>query len=222
VYLKTHYSKLIDSKNIQYYPLKLDTLKFTRKQDSLLQLVTKQIRENQLVTDRIDKKTNIIYVNVSDKNERWAYLFSKMLISNSIDLYMDLKVGKLVETEKALIRKKDSVRGLLDGTISTLAIEADLNNHIPLLRYKTNQSKKQIDVEMLTAIYGDIIKNLEITRFTKSQEEPIIEIIDEPLMPLEKSKFGKSKGAVLGGITAFLLITIYLIGNKILRGMLQN
>jgi len=70
-------------------------------------------------------------------------------------------------------------------------------------------------------MYGDIVKNLEITRFTKSQEEPIIEIIDEPLMPLEKVQFGKMKGILIGGFLAAFLVTGLLIGRKVLKGVMN-
>jgi uncharacterized protein involved in exopolysaccharide biosynthesis len=74
---------------------------------------------------------------------------------------------------------------------------------------------------MLTAMYGDIVKNLEITRFTKSQEEPIIEIIDEPLLPLEKTQFGKLKGILIGGFLAAFLLTGVLIVRKVLKGIMS-
>ena len=220
-YIKIHYAESLKEKKIKLFPKSLDTKQNNRSQDSLLQVITKQIREKQLVSDRIDKKTNIIFLEVKDENEQWAFLFSRMLINHAIDLYMELKVGKLMETENTLLRKKDSIRSLLDGSLTSLAVESDLNSHTPLMRHKTNQAKKQIDVQMLTALYGDIVKNLEITRFSKSQEEPIIEIIDEPIMPLEKTQFGKLKGLMIGGFLAGFLITLVLIVIKLLKGIMN-
>jgi hypothetical protein len=180
-----------------------------------LLLITKNIREKQLVADRADKKNTIINLEVKDQNEQWAFLFSKMLVQHAIDLYMEIKVGKLIATEQDLTRKRDSIRGLLDGSITTLAIETDLNSHAPLMRYKTKQAKKQVDVEVLKTMYGNIIQNLEMTKFQRSQEEPIIEIIDEPIMPLQSDKFGKAKGVIIGGILSGFLITILYIIRKI-------
>lgn len=37
-------------------------------------------------------------------------------------------------------------------------------------------------------MYSSVIQNLEMTKFQRAQEEPIIEIIDEPILPLVNSK----------------------------------
>jgi hypothetical protein len=216
-YLYNHFEEAIKEKKLKLFPKVLDTLTFTREQDSLLILVTKSIREDQLLADRADKKNTIIKLEVNDENEYWSFLFSKMVVKHAIDLYMEIKVGKLIATEQDLTRKKDSIRGMLDGSITTLAYETDLNSHTPLMRYKTNQAKKQIDMEILKTMYGNIIQNLEMTKFQRSQEEPIIEIIDEPILPLSMEKFGKAKGMLMGGfLTAFLFFG-WLVARRLLK-----
>ena len=220
-YLKNHFEKPIKEKKIKLFPKNLDSITFSREQDSLLLLITKNIREEQVVAERQDKKTTIINLEVKDNNEQWAYLFSKALVKNAIDLYLEIKVGKLMRTELELTQKKDSIRGLLDGSITTLAYETDLNSHTPLMRYKTNQAKKQIDVEVLKTMYGNIIQNLEMTKFQRSQEEPIIEIIDEPILPLSMEKFGKAKGIVIGGFLAGIFIFGWLVFKRLLKTVMN-
>ncbi len=204
-YLKNHFNKALKEKEFKLFPKNLDSLKFSRKQDSLLLLITKNIREKQILAERPDKKTTIINLEVKDNNEQWAYLFSSALVKNAIDLYLEIKIGKLLRTENELTIKRDSIRGLLDGSITTLAFETDMNSHTPLMRYKTRQAKKQIDVEVLKNMYANVIQNLEMTKIQRAQEEPIIEIIDEPILPLKKEKFGLFKGIFLGGVLAGLI-----------------
>lgn len=219
-YVKNHFAKELKENKIALFPKTFDSISSTRAQDSLLLLITKNIREKQLVAERADKKNTIINLEVKDQNEQWALLFSKMLVQHAIDLYMEIKVGKLISTERELTRKRDSIRGLLDGSITTLAIETDLNSHAPLMRYKTKQAKKQVDVEVLKTMYGNVIQNLEMTKFQRSQEEPIIEIIDEPILPLKAENFGKTKGVVLGSLIFILVTLIYAIIQKIIRDVL--
>jgi uncharacterized protein involved in exopolysaccharide biosynthesis len=220
-YVKNHFSEALKEQKITLFPKTFDSINSTRAQDSLLLLITKNIREKQLIAERADKKTTIINLEVKDQDEQWALLFSKMLVQHAIDLYMDIKVGKLIETEKELSRKRDSIRGLLDGSITTLAIETDLNSHAPLMRFKTKQAKKQVDVEILKTMYGNIIQNLEMTKFQRSQEEPIIEIIDEPILPLKMEKFGKVKGIIMGSfLTGFLLLG-FLVVRRFLMALLN-
>jgi uncharacterized protein involved in exopolysaccharide biosynthesis len=220
-YVKNHFSKALKEKKIELFPKTFDSITSTRAQDSLLLLITKNIREKQLIAERADKKTTIINLEVKDQNEQWALLFSRMLVQHAIDLYMDIKVGKLIETEKELSRKRDSIRGLLDGSITTLAIETDLNSHAPLMRFKTKQAKKQVDVEVLKTMYGNIIQNLEMTKFQRSQEEPIIEIIDEPILPLKMEKFGKVKGIMVGGFLSGFFLFGFLVLRKVINGLMN-
>lgn len=208
-YLKNHFKEALKAKKIKFFPIVLDSVQFSRAQDSLLLVITKTIRESQILADRLDKKTTIINLEVKDENEQWAYLFSKALVKNAIDLYLEIKIGKLLRAEEELTQKRDSIRGLLDGSITTLAYETDLNSHTPLMRYKTNQVKKQIDVEVLRSMYANVIQNLEVTKIQRAQEEPIIEIIDEPILPLNKKQFGKLKGIFLGGVLGGILSILY-------------
>ena len=220
-YLKNNFEKALKQKKIKLFPKEIDPLNSTRAQDSLLLLITKNIREGQLVADRTDKKTTIVSLEVTDNNEKWAFLFSKMLVKHAIELYLDIKIGRLLTSELELTRKRDSIRGLLDGSITTLAIETDLSSHAPLMRYKSNQAKKQVDVEVLKSMYSSVIQNLEITKFKRSQEEPIIEIIDEPILPLKVKKFGKAKGIIFGGLLSGFLIIGFLIIRKVLKGIMN-
>ena len=218
-YLKNHFEKPLKEKKIKLFPKDLDSVEFTRRQDSLLLLITKNIRETQIVAERQDKKTTIINLEVKDGNEQWAYLFSKALVKNAIDLYLEIKVGKLMRTERELTQKKDSIRGLLDGSITTLAYETDLNSHTPLMRYKTNQAKKQIDVEVLKSMYANVIQNLEMTKFQRAQEEPIIEIIDEPILPLKSEKFGKVKSIFVFSFVIEILFVLLISLKRYLKSL---
>ena len=216
-YLKNHFEKPLKEKKIKLFPKNLDSVMFSRQQDSMLLLITKNIREEQVVAERQDKKTTIINLEVKDNNEQWAYLFSKALVKNAIDLYLEIKVGKLMRTEFELTQKKDSIRGLLDGSITTLAYETDMNSHTPLMRYKTNQAKKQIDVEVLKSMYANVIQNLEMTKFQRAQEEPIIEIIDEPILPLDVKKIGALLYSFVGFFAVNCCVLILLTIKRIIK-----
>jgi hypothetical protein len=221
-YVKNHFEKGIKENKIKLYPKKLDSVVFNRKQDSLLLLITKNIREKQIFAERLDKKTTIINLDVKDVNEQWAYLFSKALVKNAIDLYLEIKIGKLLRAEQELTNKRDSIRGLLDGSITTLAFETDMNSHTPLMRYKTNQVKKQIDVEVLKNMYANVIQNLEVTKIQRAQEEPIIEILDEPILPLTIEKVGKIKSCIMFGFTFSILLSVILIVKKLFNDILSR
>ena len=67
---------------------------------------------------------------------------------------------------------------------------------------------------MLTAMYGELVKNLELTRFTLDREEPVIEIIDAPSMPLKKEGQGRLLLAVLGSFLFMVLTSVFLLAKS--------
>jgi uncharacterized protein involved in exopolysaccharide biosynthesis len=87
------------------------------------------------------------------------------------------------------------------------------------MRYKTKQAKKQVDVEVLKTMYGNVIQNLEMTKFQRSQEEPIIEIIDEPILPLAKEEFDILYGSFIASMAAIFLCMFYIIIRKYLNSL---
>ena len=49
------------------------------------------------------------------------------------------------------------------------------------------------------------------------RDEPLIQIIDSPRLPLESKKTGKIKGMVIGGFLATLAIILILVLNRIYK-----
>lgn len=59
-------------------------------------------------------------------------------------------------------------------------------------------------------LLGKRIENMEVTKMALLKETPLIQVVDEPVLPLEREKFGKVKEMVLGGLLFGFLIVIYL------------
>jgi uncharacterized protein involved in exopolysaccharide biosynthesis len=47
----------------------------------------------------------------------------------------------------------------------------------------------------------------------------LIQVIDKPILPLKKEKFGKGKGIVMGGFLAGFLVVLFLLLKKMLKGL---
>lgn len=70
-----------------------------------------------------------------------------------------------------------------------------------------------------TAILTELVKQTELAKVTLRKETPLIQVIDRPILPLPKEKFGKAKGIVLGGILAGFLVTLGLILKRIFNSL---
>lgn len=224
------FNKLRDSwqhnpelKNIEFLP-NSNRSKFTLKQDSILGALYKLIISNNIVVDKLDKKLSIISIKVSATNELFAKDFIEVLIKNVSDFYIQTKTKKAYQNVAILQRQTDSVRRALNAAISGVAssIDANPNPNMSLQILKVPSQRRQIDVQANTAILNELVKNLELAKMSLLQETPLIQVIDRPILPLEKVRFGKLKGLILGGLIAVFLTIIILLSIRVYSKILSE
>lgn len=189
---------------------------FSRKKDSILRDIVKYFNKNILTVTKPDKKLSIISVEIKFKDEIFAQLFNQTLVQTVNNFYIQTQTRKTSQSVQVLQHQADSVRAILNSSLGKVAESTDANpNPNPTLKSLTlGSQKKQIDVQANGAIYSEIIKNLEITKISLRQETPLIQLIDEPIIPLETDKVGKVLGAFIGIVAGFFLGIIYIIAAR--------
>jgi len=178
--------------------------KFTVTQDSVVQEITKLIRERQLAVAKPDRKLSIIQVSIASKDEPFAKAFNETLVNKVNTFYLETKTKKTGENLSILQTQADSVRAILDESIGAYASAQDrVPNANPLLSSGTIEGRKrQIDVQATAAVYQEIVKNLEIAKVNHRNNSPLIQIIDSPRFPLKRTEIRLVKGMVFGGVIA--------------------
>jgi hypothetical protein len=199
-YLATHFKEALDENKIDLLPIDLNREKFSRAQDSLLKEVSLEFAEDQLSIAKKDKKASFIDITVKDQSELFAFWMNKLLAEEATQLYVELKVGKMQRSVKILQGKVDSVQRVLDGTMRSAATGMDQSMGLVSNAPRVGTAKKQMEAQMLGTLFGELTKNLELTKFTLEREEPTIEIVDAPTMPLEKFGKGRVKFGFIGGL----------------------
>lgn len=180
---------------------------FSITQDSVVQEISKLIRERQLSVSKPDRKLSIIQVSISSKDEAFAKVFNETLVNKVNTFYFETKTKKTGENLKILQTQADSVRAILDESIGAYASAQDrVPNANPLLSSGTVESRKrQIDVQATAAVYQEVVKNLEIAKVNHRNNSPLIQIIDSPRFPIKRSEIRLVKGMVYGGMIAGLI-----------------
>jgi hypothetical protein len=217
-YLATHFKEALEENKIDFLPLDLDREKFSREQDSLLKLVSLNLSVILTIAKK-DKKASFIDITVKDQSELFAFWINKLLVEEATQLYLELKVGKMKRSLFILQNRVDSVQRLLDGTMLSAATGMDRSMGLVSNAPKVGTAKKQMEAEMLGTLFGELTKNLELTKFTLEREEPTIQIVDAPTMPLEKFGKGRVKFGVIGGFLLGFITLGWLFLRKILRGL---
>ncbi len=212
--LKEEWAKKAETANISF-PLDGIRAKFSLKQDSVLGKVCEEIRKNNLTIDKVDKQLSIIAVRCQINNEQFAKLFTEKLVQKVSDFYIKTKTKKARDNVSLLQNRTDSVKRELDMALYGTAVMADQNVNLVSQTANIGRIRKQRDAQVLGAMYTELVKNLEISKFSLMREEPLVQVIDMPMLPLEKERLGKAKGLFLGGIIGGLLITLFLLAKRI-------
>jgi hypothetical protein len=184
---------------------------YTLSHDSILSSVIKEINKNYLAVEKPDKKLSIIRVQVKAGDELFAKIFTDKIVENVNEFYIQTKTKKSVQNLALLQRQADSIRRVLNASIggSAAAIDANPNANAALQILRVPSQRRQVDVEANSAIYAEVVKNMEIARMTLRKDTPLIQVIDTPELPLEVNVPGKFFSAIAGAVFLVLLSVIF-------------
>ena len=204
------------------FPINIKRQDFTILQDTVLQVVYSDIIENNLIITQKDKKVSIITIEVKSKNEFFSKLFCEQLVKETSAFYIETKSKKARQNVDILQNQADSIRTELNNSISGVAAASDnVYNLNPAFNIKSTPSKrKQVDVQANTAILTQLVAQLELAKVNLRKETPLIQIIDEPSLPLKKEKLGRVLFFLLGGTIAGFSIIVFLIFRRVYKRVL--
>jgi hypothetical protein len=204
-------------KSIQFLP-NADRKNYTRTHDSILGEIYDDLSKAALSVGQKDKKIAIINVDVASTSELFSKYFSEALVKEVSDFYIETKSKKSRENMDILERQTDSIRRELNAAITGVAVANDntfgLNPAMNVRRAPS--ARRQVDVQANTAILTELVKQSELAKVTLRKDTPLIQIIDSPILPLKKEKYGKGKGIVMGAFLAGFLISLVLIMRRLL------
>lgn len=193
--------------------------------DSILQVVVRTIKNDYLTAIRPDKKLNIIEVTIKAKDEQFAKILNEQLVKNVNNLYFEVKMGKSQNNISIIQKKVDSVKAVMSGAIYRVSQIADATpnqNPTRMIQRVAPIQISQASAEVNKSILSELIKNLEVSKINLKREEPLIQIIDYPILPLEKKQYSKIRYAVIGFVTFFIIAIFILIFMGIIRTTLSS
>lgn len=191
-----------------------------RLKDSVMANIVNTINKGVLSVTRVDKKLSIIKAEVKSEDELFAKEFNSQIVKQVNDFYVQTKTKKSVENVAILQHKTDSVRAVMNGAIYSAAAVADATPNLNPTRQVQRIApiqRSQFSAETNKSILATLVQNLEMAKVGLAKDAPLIQVIDEPIYPLQKDKLGKLKGLLIGGVLAGFLSVLFLIGKRILK-----
>ena len=208
-------------KSIQFLP-NTNRKNFSRVHDSIMGVMYADLSKTGLSVGQKDKKIAIITIDVNSTNELFSKYFTEALVKEVSDFYVTTKSKKARMNMDILERQTDSIRRELNGAITGVAVANDntfgLNPAMNVRRAPS--ARRQVDVQANTAILTELVKQSELAKVTLRKETPLIQVIDQPILPLKKEQFGKAKGIVMGGFLVGFLMVLGLIVRRVLKELL--
>ena len=218
--LREGWGKSPSLKNIQF-PVTSDRSNFTLQQDSVLKDIFNAVVRDNLSVAQIDKKISIINVTVNTIEEGFSKEFCETLAKVTSDYYVEIKSKKSRMNVEILQKQADSIRAELNSAITGVAAASDnVYNLNPAFNVKkTPSTRRQVDVQANTAILTQLVANLELSKVSLRKETPLIQVIDRPILPLDKDRVSKKQSLLLGGFLAGFLTVLYLVFTSLYKKM---
>ena len=195
------------------FPVNADRTKFSLEQDSILYGISSGLTNNNLVITQKDKKSSILSLTVRTESELFSKFFCEQLLNETSNFYIETKIKKARLNVDILQRQADSIRAELNGAITGVDAASDnVYNLNPAFNVKrTPSTRRQVDVQANTAILTQLVAQLELSKVSLRKETPLVQLIDRPILPLQKDKIGRLKTAELGFFLAGFLNILYLV-----------
>lgn len=202
------------------FPLIQNGVKYNRLQDSLLSKLIEKILQTQFSIIKVDKKASFIQVIVKMEDESLSRAYCDKIVETAVKNYITIKTQRQQTTVDKIQARSDSISRLLNlKTVASAGLQTSSNTMDINPIYKTNTAiATEVvvrDKTMLSAIFAEVTKNLELAKFTLSQETPVIQIVDESIFPLEREKTSKAISLIVGSILMFSLSIIFIILRKL-------
>ena len=223
--LRKAWAEKEELKKLQFKVGDFELAKRDRLRDSVVGSIVEAISKNYLSVAKPDKKLSKIQVDVKSTDEVFAKRFNEEIVENVNDFYVETKTKKSLANVAILQRKTDSVRAVMNGAIFSAAAVSDATPNMNPTRQVQRVApiqRAQASAETNKAILSSLIQNLEMSKMTLMKETPLLQIVDGPIYPLQKEKFGKAKGIVLGGLIFGFLTTFILLFRAIVKNVMQD
>ena len=199
------------------YPLAAKTC-CNNAQDSAMGDIYAMVSQKALAVSKQDEALSFVTISFSGHDEAFTGAFVEQLTAKATEFYVESKTTNTRANMEKLERRVDSVTTELESAMVSAANSMDANQFTVQSASKVSSAQKQLKVTMLTTLYGELVKNLELSKTIAAREEPLITIIDRPHYPLRVRESGL-KGALFGGVIGGFLTVLFFVGREFLRDL---
>lgn len=199
------------------FPTNLNHDDYSYKQDSVLLIYYQSFAKNLVTAQRPDRKLSLYEVRVTTPDEKLSKVFTEKLLAATNDLYIQIRTKKAKQTLDILENRVAQLKGGLKSSINERAQVQDINLNPAFEKAEIPVLNQQTNIQVYSAAYAELFKNLELARFQYLDEIPLMQIIDKPQYPMTKIKMSKLFGAILFVFIAEAILLLVLAIRYVLK-----
>ena len=181
---------------------------FSRHQDSLLNLIYKNIISNHLTIEKLNDNDKIFTAQLSSKNEEFSIRFLNSIIGVISDDFKFMKMRNITLMTQRIDSLKLETKKMLEYK--------NINNSQilrPDLKYYLSD-KDELDIDLNLKILTKLTEQLEILKLNLINDSQLIQVIDSPVRPLPDLKTDRKFSILLFGFLSGLIVVIAIVLSK--------
>ena len=172
--------------------------------------------KNLIITSKkksglVAQSAGIILFEFKSISEDLSYHFINSLYAELSSYYINKTVQRQSKNYALIRHRADSLKSVLESREGAGALFVDRNINPVKMQMRVMGERIRKEVEILNMMYAEVLKNLEIAKFTLESQTPSLTLIDSPTIPLEKKKLSRLKSAILGAILLGLFTSVYIV-----------
>lgn len=180
-----------------------------RTQDSILMVLHEEMHKASIKTES-KKTSSLLKLQILTEQEELSQALSFAMLSKLNEYYVETTVARQRNMFNILQNRADSLRVEIELREKMMARTTDENMLSFRMEQKVDALRLKREIQVNNLVYAEVIKNLEMARANLLNETPVLSVIDEAVLPLEKVKPAKkywlAGGFILGGLLASLFI----------------
>lgn len=175
-----------------------------------------------LLSTSNSESTGIMTLSLETEHEELSIKMLKDIYEELSRYYVKKSTEKQQHTYDALKFKTDSTLTALRSIEYQLANFKDRNYGLFSKKDQLKVMQLEAQVKILYTLYGETLKNLEVTEFALRDQTPVIQIIDAPIPPIKPVDASLAKAIIIGGILGGFLAVLLVGGRKLVRDVVEK
>ncbi|MBC8033026.1 MAG: hypothetical protein H7Y03_02705 [Chitinophagaceae bacterium] len=191
-------------------------------QNRIITNIYKEITGKSLKIETKGKGTTILSVTCASENELFTKYFLEALIDEVSTFYVYTKTQRAKNNLEFIQQRTDSTRMAYNRALFGRASFADANINPSLRVAIVPGERQQTDVQLLSTSYTELVRSLEAAKTTLMRETPLIQLLDTPILPLQRTSSSPVSGFIMFAVLGAVLSVFYFVGRRVLQYIMKN